>query len=276
MPRRKVTRLRKFCGQLAGHSWKQAERVTQEALKLVESCLAVDGELDLLAFIACLGELLERHRDSLTATDNQHQHELTVDRSLRQERDAITAAVREKLLQVRDSLDGLFGPGGTAKIIEDGPAIPTDPVALHQYAGHTLDNLDNDDFPMPTPLQTGFTLDRNEVVSGLRGPHEQLGAVLKQLEGTESDSKYSQASKDVHVDDTEVFAFKVARFYEAFFALVGLDGLARRVRRSSHRASGDDDVETPEAAGDASAGDAGEGESEEPAPEPSATEAATD
>ncbi len=50
MPRRKVTRLRKFCGQLAGHSWRQAEPVTQAALKLVESCLvAKQGELDLLA-----------------------------------------------------------------------------------------------------------------------------------------------------------------------------------------------------------------------------------
>ncbi len=151
MPRRKVTRLRKFCGQLAGHSSRQAERVTQAALMLVESCLAAgQGELDMLAFQACLGELLDRHRDSLS---------------------------------------------------------------------------------------------------------------------TESDSKYSQAKKDVHVDDTEVFAFKVARFYEAFYALVGLDGLANRVRRSSHRASGgDDNVETPEAAGDA-----GEREEPEPASEPSET-----
>ncbi len=263
-----MTRLRKFCGQLAGHSWRQADRVTQAALKLVESCLAEgQGELDLLTFMACLGELLERNRDSLTATDNRHQHELQVDRDLRLERDATTVVVREGMLQLRDSLDGLFGPGGTAKIIEDGPAIPTDPVPLHQYTGHALDNLDNADFPMPTPLQTGFQLDRKEVVRGLREPHQRRGAALKQLESTESDSKYSQSRKDVHVDDTEVFAFKVARFYEAFFALVGLDGLANRVRRSTHRASGGDgDVETPEAAGDA-----GEGESEEPASELSAT-----
>ena len=99
--------------------------------------------------------------------------------------------------------------------------------------------------------------------------------VLKKLESTESDSKLSQTRKDVHVDDTEVFAFKVARFYEAFFALVGLDGLAKRVRRSSHRA-GDDSVvaadgEIPEIAGDAGEG---EGESESEASEPSETEAA--
>ncbi len=246
MPRRKVTRLRKFCGLLAGHAWRRADRVTQAALELVAECLA-DGQtaLDMNEFMVCLGMLLEKHRDSLTSADNRHQHELYVDRDLRLERDALTAKVREGMLQLRDSLDGLYGPSGTIKILEDGPAVPTDPFALHQFADHALDNLDNDEFPMPTPLQEGITLDRKQVVRNLRQPLERLGTVLKSLEGTESDSKFSQSRKDGHVGDTEAFALKVARYFEAFYDLVGLEGMSERVRQSSHRAKSGE-TETPE------------------------------
>ncbi len=265
MPRRKVTQLRKFCGLLAGHSWQQAERVTAAAIELVRPVLP-EGLTDvgMLDFQLALGKLLERHRGQLTAVDNRHAHELQVDRNLRQERDEKTARVRFRMVQLRDSLDGLFGPGGGAKIFEDAPLIPTDPVALRQLTGHVIDNLGNEDFPMPRPLQEGFKLDRQGAVRDLEEPHRQLGEVLKKLEGTESDSKFSQARKDEQVDDTEVFAYKVARYKEAFYDLVGLDGLSDRVRKSSHRAAAAD-LEPPADTG---------GEEAEPASEPPANEAA--
>ncbi len=257
MPRIKVTRLRKFCGLLAGHSWRQAERVAAAAKELVSQWLPPDQqEVTLLDFLLYLAELLEALRERLTAADNLHQHELQVDRNLRRQRGAWTARVREGMLQLRDSLDGLFGPGGGATIFEDAPRIPTDPVALAQLTGHVLDNLGDDGFEMPEPLQKGFTLDRTQAVLDLEEPYQRLVAVLRRLESSESDSKFSQARKDTHVGDTEALAFKVARFYEALFDLVGLDGLASRVRRSSHRTAANDDSDIP----DLSSG----GEGEEP------------
>ncbi len=267
MPRIKVTRLRKFCGLLAGHSWRQAERVVQAAKELLGQWLPSELEqLTLLDLQIYLAEALEDHRKNLTAADNMHLHELQVDRNLRQERAAATALVREVLLQLRDSLDGLFGPGGAAKVFEDSDPIPTDPVALAQFAGHALDNLGNQDFPMPTPLQKALTLDRNQAVTDLEDPYQRLAAVLRTLENTESDSKYSQTRKDDRVGSSETFAFKVARFYEALYALVGLDGMARRVRRSSHRTATGGEVETLE-----ETGADGEGEAPEPAAEPPAS-----
>ena len=264
MPRIKVTRLRKFCGLLAGHSWRQAERVAQAARELVVPWLPEDaGELTLRDFLLYLAEALEHNRKHLTAADNRHIHELQTDRNLRQEREAANAEVREKMLQMRDSLDGLYGPGGAAKIFEDPAPIPTDPVALAQFTGHALDNLGDEDFPMPTPLQNGFKLDREQAVLEIEGPYRRLVAVLSQLESSESDSKFSQSHKDGSVSQTEGFAFKVARYYEAFFALVGLDRLAGRVRRSSHRTSAGGDPEGPEGAGGE-----GEGEAPEPAADP--------
>ncbi len=250
MPRRKVTRLRKFCGLLAGHSWQQAERVTHAAIELIRPFLSPgQEEVTLLEFQLHLAELMEKRRDVLTQADNQHLHELQIDRNLRQERARKTAKVREGMLQLRDSLDGLYGPGGGAKIFEDAPSIPKDPVALAQFTGHVLDNLGNDDFPMPAPLQKGITLDRQQVVRDLEGPHRELEDVLKKLENTESDSKFSQTRKDEEVADTEVVAFKVVRFYEAFCDLVGLDALSDRIRQSSHRARGADETGTPEEGG---------------------------
>ena len=252
MPRIKVTRLRKFCGLLAGHSWQQAERVALAARDLVARWLPPDvGDITLLDFQLYLAELLDSNRVDLTSADNFHLHELAVDRTLRQERAAATAEVREKVLQLRDSLDGLYGPGGSAKIFEEVGPTPADPVALVQYTGHALDNLRNEDFPLPTPLQRGFTLDRPAAVSDVEGPYQRLVEVLRQLESTQSDSKFSQGRKDDSVSVTETFAFKVARFYEALYALVGLDGLASRVRKSTRTTRAGGDPGLPEDDGDA-------------------------
>ncbi len=265
MPRIKVTRLRKFCGLLAGHALQQAERLARAAAEVVRPWLPPDQlEVSLQDFHLYLAERLEEERKRLTDVDNQHLHELQIDRNLRQKRDRWAAQVREGMLQLRDSLDGMFGPGGGAKIFEDKPSIPTDAVALAQFTGHVLDNLGNQAFPMPTPLQKGFSLDREQVVSELKEPHRRLVAVLKELENTASNSKFSQARKDGQVDDTESFAFKVARYFEAFFDLVGLDGLSDRVRRSSHRAAADRE-QPPDP----------EDEASESGPEPPATAASS-
>ncbi len=238
MPRRKVTRLRKECALLAGHSWTQAERVAVAATDAVRRWLPEDQQVvDLLHLQLCLGEWLEEQRELLTEIDNRHMHELQIDRNLRLDRDAFTATVRERMIQLRNSCDGLFGAGGGAKIFEEAPVVPVDPVALHQLTGHVIDNLDDDDFPMPKPLQRGFKLDRKEVVRDLREPWEQLGTVLKRLAETESGSKFSQARKDTRVGEVQIFVGKVFRFYEALYDLAGFKGLAERVRRSSHSAA---------------------------------------
>ncbi len=262
MPRRKVTRLRKFCGLLAGHSWQQAERVAQAAIELIRPFLPPDQEdVTLLEFLLYLAELLEQRRKELTATDNRHLHELQVDRDLRRERRAKNSKVRELLLQLRDSLDGLYGPGGGNKVFEDAPSIPTDPIDVVQFTGHVLDNLGNEDFPLPKPLHKGITLDRQQIVRDLEGPHRDLEAVVKKLESTASDSKFSQTRKDAEVVATEEIAFKFVRFLEAFCDLVGLDALSDRLRLSSHIARGGEDAENPEE---------GEGVEPEPASEPPA------
>ncbi len=241
MPRIKVTRLRKLCELLAGHSWQQAERIAHAANDMVLTSLTEDQEVvDVLHFQLGLGEKLEHYRERLTTIDNEHVHELQLDRNLREERDASAADLRQRSLQLRDSFDGLFGPGGADKLFEEAPIIPTDPVALHQLMGHVMANLDNDDFPMPMPLQQGFRLDRTAAVSDLEEPHQRLGAALKALNSAASESKHSQSVKDAEVEEVAVFTGKVMRFYEAFYDLVGYDRLSDRLRRSSHRAAGDE------------------------------------
>ncbi len=266
MPRRRVTRLRKLCGLLAGHSWQQAERVSEAATGLVLEWLPDDQEVvDVLHLQLALGEKLEHHRRSLTGIDNRHIHELQLDSNLREERDESAADLRQRSLQLRDSFDGLFGPGGSKKIFEEAPLIPTDPVALHQLMGHVLDNLGNDDFPMPEPLQLGFTLDRTAAVSDLEQPHQRLGAALKALEASGSDSKHSQSLKDAEVEEVAVFTGRVMRFYEALYDLVGFVRLSDRLRKSSHRAAaGEAEPGEPEPGGPAAGGPGAESDAAGP------------
>ena len=247
MPRKKVTRLRKLCTLLAGHSWQQAERIAQAATDAVRHLLDDDQEVvDLLHFQLCLGELIEQRSDRLTAIDDEHASELAIDRELREERDDSAADLRERSIQQRDSMLGLFGPGGTYKIFGESPVIPVDPVPLHQLMGRVLKHLGEETFPMPRPLQQGFTLDREAAIRDLEEPHRRLGAALKALKAAESDSKHSQSRKDEEVEEVEVFTGRVMRFYEALYDLAGFDRLSGRLRRSSHRAAAandeDDDV----------------------------------
>ncbi len=248
MPRKQVTRLRKECGELAGHSWRQAERVAAAATDVVRHWLPDDQEVvDLLHFQLCIGEKLENNRDSLTATDNHHTHELRIDSNLREDRDRWTSDLRQRAIRLRDSLDGLFGPGGATKIFEEAAIIPTDPVALHQLMGHVRDNLDDDDFPMPKPLQKSFKLDRKDAIADFEESHQGLGVALKGLEAAASDSKHSQSLKDAEVDEVAVFNGKVYRYYEALYDLIGFDRLSNRLRRSSRRTASGNEPDNPNA-----------------------------
>ncbi len=236
MPKKAVTRLRKSCGQLAGHSRQQAARIAQAATDKVRLLLPEGHEVvNLEQYQQCLGQQLEAIRARLTARDNLHVHELQVDRNLRSLRDDAAKELRERLIQLRITLDGIFGPGGSNRIFEDAPGIPEDPDALLQLTGHVHSNLINPEFALPQLQQAGVIFDREAAASGLEGPYLRLEDALHGLEGTESDSKYSQSEKDLEVAEASRFVGKVARFYEALYALVGHDGLASRVRRSSHR-----------------------------------------
>ncbi len=251
MPRKKITELRKICGLIAGHSAQQAMRAALAATDVIRRWLPEDVEIaDLLHFVKSLGARLEHDRERLTAIDNQHSHELQVMRNLREERDAAASETRQAMLQLRDSLDGLYGLGGGAKVFEDAPSIPRDPVALHQLTGHVRDNLANETFPMPKPLQKGFKIDREASVADIEPSYLRLDAALKKIERAESESKQSQSTKDDEVVEVAAFTGKAVRFLEAFFDLAGLDGLSNRVRRSSHRSSssgvGDDTSESTE------------------------------
>ncbi len=253
MPERTVTRLRKLCGQLAGHSWEHAEKVAAAAAECVRPWMSEDQEMpDLEHFVLCLAEKLEDFRQRLTAIHNRHRHELQVDRNLRQARDGFAADTRERVLQLRNSLNGLYGAGGATRIFEDSAPIPIDPVALHQYVGHLRDNLGNPEFPMPEPLQEGFVLDREAAIRDFDAPFQRLGEVLRKLEVAQSASKHSQSLKDQEIAAAAEFTGRVGRFLESLFDLAGFDRLSGRLRRSSRRGGA---AGSAAPGGDAPAGD---------------------
>ncbi len=267
MPLKRVTRLRKLCDLLAGHSWEQGERIAQAATDMVLDWLPEDQAMvDMLSFQLCLGEKLGHFRGRLTGIDDEHMSELQVDRNLREQRDRSTADLRQRSLQLRDSLDGLFGTGGSFKIFQEPPIIPPDPVALHQLMGRVINNLGDEDFPMPEPLQQGFKLDRQAAVRDLEEPHQRLGAALKKLAAAASASKHSQSVKDEEIEEVAVFTGRVMRYYEALYDLVGFDRLSDRLRQSSHRVASGDIEDGEPAAGEPVAGAPAAGDPDENAP----------
>ncbi len=268
MPRRKVTQLNKQFELLIGHSWEQAERIAEGATEEIRIFLP-EGQTvaDLLTHQLGLAERLAQERDRLTAIDDEHMKQLAIDTGWRKERDAAAAELRERALQLRDSLDGLFGAGGSFEVFQETPIIPIDPVALYQLIGRVRSNLGDEDFPLPKSLQTGFKLDRNGSVSDLEEPYQRLGEALRRLAASESNSKHSQSVKDAVIDEADVFVGRVFRYYEALYDLAGYYRLSDRLRRSSHRSVasrltvGEGEPETGDPTGDAT-GDPATGDPE--------------
>ncbi len=245
MPYRTVTNARKLASRLAGHSRKHGERVADSATRPYHR-LIPDGRryLDLYEYQIALGETVDEMRQELAAIDDRHARELQSVRNLRELRDAAVADLRESLFQLKQTLEGYFGPGGSHKIFDESPAVPNDPEMLHQLAERIHHNLTNPEFPMPEPTQDGVVVSPRVLASSFEDPRIRLGQFLVWLHDSESESKHTQSSKDAAVEQLEKLNGKVARFFESFYDVAGHERLASRLRRSSRRRSGGSEPES--------------------------------
>jgi hypothetical protein len=102
-----------------------------------------DGEssFDFAALQRVLARMVEASRDRLVVADKGHLDELAGDVATRDERDRRVRAVRDKLIEIRGTLDALFGAERTREIVAvDGPTAEQ-PELLWRQGGDTAERL---------------------------------------------------------------------------------------------------------------------------------------
>ena len=72
--------------------------------------------------------------------------------------DAPAADLRERLMQLKKTLDGYFGPGRSASIFDEAPFVPADPDELRRLSRRIHSNMTNPDFPLPAVTQEGVVV----------------------------------------------------------------------------------------------------------------------
>ena len=256
MPFRTVTKAIKEAEKLAGHARQHAERVALSATEPYSDRLSEDRPfLTVHEHQVFLGETLAEARAELVAIDDRHVHELQIVANLREQRDRTVSSLRELLFQLKRTLDGYFGAGGSNRFFEEAPIIPSDPVALHQLADRVFNNLTDPEFPVPEPQQEGVLVSPRVMASGFEDDLVRLGQLLGWLRDSESESKHTQSLKDAAVERLEKLNGQVGRYFEALYDIAGHERLSDRLRTSTRRRSSD-------------AADSETGDDSEPDPEP--------
>ncbi len=253
MPYREVIRAEKLGGQFAGHSRQHARRVATAACEPFQDQLRPDQEfLDLYEYQVAVGQELHEMRGELIAIDDRHARERERNRQLREQRDTWVAEMREALINLKETLEGSYGPGTSRRIFQEAPRLPDDPVALFQVGQRAFDTLTDPGFELQ-PMQPGVAINPRVLAEGFEDPLRGLGELLDRLHDSRSAIRHTQSEKDALLERVEVYSGKVARFYESLYDLAGYDRLAGRLRQSSHVRGGDDDGEAgpaPAAAAD--------------------------
>ncbi len=235
MPYKQVIRADKLGGEVSSHAQQHARRVALSACEPFRDEMPPDQEyLDLYEYQVKVGEKLDQMRRELATIDDRHATEQELDRQLRDQRDAWVAEMREAMINLKETLDGSYGPGTSRRVFrEDPPRLPDDPVALYRFSKRAFDTLSSPGFELK-PTQPGVAINPRVLAQGFERPLGGLGEALERLHASRSETRHTQSEKDALLERALVYNGKVARLYEALYDIAGHERLAKRLRQSSH------------------------------------------
>lgn len=203
-----------------------------------------EGEtpFDFLLLLRVLARMIRASLATLVSADEAHLDELTNDVVARSLRDSLVVAVRQKLIDVRQIVQGLFGSERAVEIVPlDGPTA-SQPEHLWRQGRHTLHRLEAPGLTLPEPSTGGVTFDPAPLAGELRplvtGLRSALDAVAKDRREAEASLKVKDEAKAEH----DLLMGACGRILTGFFLLGNRTDLVRRVRisaRSSGRSAGD-------------------------------------
>lgn len=226
----------------------------QDVLPVVEDQLreVLRGEETLpdIAFLAALmGRVQAGGTQRLTAADNAHDEELANDSEPRLRRDVVGERVHRKLVEIRRTADGLFGPERSGEVLgANGPAAPVaEGERLWRQADDTANRLEAPGFAVPVMTTSSLQFNPAQLASELRSDNDAFRQALDAVALEERKAEATLKVKNTRLADSKRLDKACAQIYEGFFLLADRADLLERLRRALRRrarrgASSTDDV----------------------------------
>lgn len=251
MSAKQVTDRQKSASAVVSAGTTHAEATAAGLGKLLKPHLAKGETLPDVGLVMILvARALEAAKIKMVEADAAHEAELGDDDAIRKARDAATAALSDKLVELREVIVGIYG-GAAASTVFPGPA-PQDPVVLSRFAGEVATAVERVKLPAP---RIKAKLDSAETAAELRTLRATLDATIKDVakEVREAQATLDEKNQALAAYD-ELFGGG-ATAMTGLLRMAGKADLAAKVKPSTRRPG-----QTASDAGDpAPAGAAGAG-----------------
>ncbi|MEP7126662.1 MAG: hypothetical protein ABJE95_37365 [Byssovorax sp.] len=231
----------------AGHA--HAEAAGVEVGKLLKPHLVKGESLPDVGLVMILvARALEAAKTRMVEADATHEAELGDDDGFRSARDEATAALSDKLVELREVIVGMYG-SATANAVFPGPA-PQDPVVLSRFAGEVAAQIER--VKLPASRIKGAKLDPAETASDLRDLRAALDGKIKDVAREVREAQATLDAKNRALGSYDELFGGGATALTGLLRMAGKADLAAKVKPSTRRPG-----QTASDAGDPAAAPAG-------------------
>ncbi|MFO0579619.1 MAG: hypothetical protein U1A78_36940 [Polyangia bacterium] len=187
---------------------------------------------DLSLLLQLMTRTLATAEQEMVAADEAYQHELLDDAAPRQARDDAAEALRQRLIDLRDTLRGLYGEplvqaaGFTSQ-------TPLDPMLLSRFAGQISEALRK--VTLPKPRLPGLKLNAAELSTELDDLRAALDRALGDVARETREAQAAASERQARQDRFDERYAGIANLLIGLLRLCGKPDLAARVRLSWRR-----------------------------------------
>jgi hypothetical protein len=189
---------------------------------------------DVELLIELAARSLHKTEKAMVAADDAHARELADDAAPREARDETATLLSDELIELREWVIGLYGPGALERFGFSGPT-PADPVALQAFARGVIASLQDKSKPMPKSRRKGVKWDQAETIARLEALTSKMESHLQKVAKEVREGQATQQAKNDAITTYDERFSRVATFFVGLFRLAGHDALAEQVRPSTRR-----------------------------------------
>lgn len=191
---------------------------------------------DVRVFLSALRASLQRAADDAAAKDQAHAIELADDAAPRQAREESRTALREGMIGIRSTLEGVYGASILSAYGLAGET-PSDTDTLVHAASAVEDLLRNRPL-VEKPLRIGIMVDTKAIADDLQGRIAALRAALGDVRREEREAQLTREARNAAQLAWNRSYQGVADVATGLFELAGQSALADRVRPTARRRAG--------------------------------------
>ena len=180
----------------------------------------------------CFPEDFKAPEEEIDEADKAHLDELANDIAPRMARDGAVSALRQKLIDIRRIVQGLFSPERSLEIVAvDGPTAEQ-PELLWRQGEHTIDHLRAPDFETPEVSTSSVSFEPQPLADELEPMVTVLRESIDALEVERRAAATTHTAKLEAMAEHDALMGACGRILSGFYLLARRPDLARRIRVS--------------------------------------------